>query len=274
MIHYTRFAHGHHLQTGNEAVQVKLLVFSDALLEEVGLALQGDHLHPIEGVGRVEDLAVSQGRQQAICDELDVLGHQVLIHSDQIAGESPADELPLHLDCATDHLVNDVFWELMLQHAVEQARKVRVEALIAGDELVGEGQARHQAALLQPEEGAEAAAEEDALHSGKSHQALSEAALTIHPLHGPQSLLLHSRHGVDGVEKAILLYRVLDVLLNQQRVCLGMDVLHGYLEAIEGPSLWDLHLCREVRCEVLEHDAVGCRKEGQDVLHEVLLTFC
>ena len=40
--------------------------------------LQGDHLHPVEGVGRVEDLAVSQSRQQAICHKLDVLGHQVL----------------------------------------------------------------------------------------------------------------------------------------------------------------------------------------------------
>jgi len=40
---------------------------------------------------------------------------------------------------------------------VEQARKVAVEALVAGDELVGEGQPRHQAPLLQPEDGAEAA---------------------------------------------------------------------------------------------------------------------
>ena len=35
--------------------------------------------HPIEGVGRVEDLAVSQDRQQAIGHELDVLGHQVFV---------------------------------------------------------------------------------------------------------------------------------------------------------------------------------------------------
>ena len=31
------------------------------LLEEVGLALEGDHLHPIKGVAAVEDLAVSKG---------------------------------------------------------------------------------------------------------------------------------------------------------------------------------------------------------------------
>ncbi len=40
---------------------------------------------------------------------------------------------------------------------VEQAAKVGVQALVARDELIAEGQAGHQAALLQPEDGAEAA---------------------------------------------------------------------------------------------------------------------
>ena len=40
---------------------------------------------------------------------------------------------------------------------VEQAGEITVQALVARDKLVGEGQARHQAPLLQPENGAEAA---------------------------------------------------------------------------------------------------------------------
>ena len=39
---------------------------------------------------------------------------------------------------------------------VEQAGKVAVEALVPADELVAEGQAVHEATLLQPENGAEA----------------------------------------------------------------------------------------------------------------------
>ena len=42
---------------------------------------------------------------------------------------------------------------------VKEAGKVAVQALVAGDELVGEGEAVHEAALLEPEDRAEAAPE-------------------------------------------------------------------------------------------------------------------
>lgn len=45
--------------------------------------------------------------------------------------------------------------KLVLEHRVEEAGKVGVETLVAGDELVGEAQAGHQAPLLEPEDGAE-----------------------------------------------------------------------------------------------------------------------
>jgi hypothetical protein len=60
---------------------------------------------------------------------------------------------------------------------VEQAGEVAVQALVAADELIAEAEAGHQAALLQPEDAAEAAAEEDAFHRSEGHQALGEAAL-------------------------------------------------------------------------------------------------
>lgn len=41
-----------------------LLVLAHALLEEVGLALQADDLHPVKGVGRVPLLLAAQGHQQ------------------------------------------------------------------------------------------------------------------------------------------------------------------------------------------------------------------
>ena len=54
-----------------------------------------------------------------------------------------------------------------------------MKALVAGDELVGEGQPGHQATLLQPENSAETSREEDALNARESHQTLSEAPVTV-----------------------------------------------------------------------------------------------
>lgn len=51
----------------------------------------------------------------------------------------------------------------MVEQGVEEAREVAVQALVAGDELVREGEPGHEAALLEPEDGAEGAGEEDAL---------------------------------------------------------------------------------------------------------------
>ena len=51
-----------------------------------------------------------------------------------------------------------------------------------------------------------------------------------------------------------------------------MDVLHHHLEAIEAPGLRNLHLGHETRGEVLEHDAVGGRKERQHIFDEMFLS--
>ena len=50
-----------------------------------------------------------------------------------------------------------------------------------------------------------------------------------------------------------------------------MDVLDRHLEAVERPRLRDLHLIHEARAEVLEHDAVRGREEGEHVRHKVAL---
>mmetsp|Transcript_47386 Transcript_47386/g.146682 ORF Transcript_47386/g.146682 Transcript_47386/m.146682 type:complete len:337 (-) Transcript_47386:146-1156(-) len=253
------------------AHDARLLVLADALLEEVRLALQGDELHPVEGVGGAEELLVAQGREQPVRDELDVARHELAVHADEVAGEGLADEAALHLHGAPEDGVHDVLRKRVPQHAVEEAGKLRVQALVPGDELVGEGEAGHEAALLEPVDGAEGAAEEHALHRRKGHEALCEAALAAHPLNGPARLLPHRRHGLDGVEDLVLLRWVPDILLDKQRVGLRVDVLHGHLEAVEGTGLRQLHLGGELLRQVLVDDAVGGREEGEDVLDEVLL---
>jgi hypothetical protein len=73
------------------------------------------------------------------------------------------------------------------------------------------------------------------------------------------------------VEQAVLLDRILDVGLEQEAVHLGVDVLNGDLEAIEGACLGDLDLLHEASAEVLQNDAVGCGEEGEHVGDEVAL---
>ena len=61
----------------------------------------------------------------------------------------------------------------------QQTGEICVKTFIAGDELVGEGQSRHQAALLQPEDRCERSAEEDAFHGREGDETLSEGRVLI-----------------------------------------------------------------------------------------------
>ena len=54
-----------------------LLVLSHSSLKEVGLSLERNHLHPIEGVLAIPDLGHSEGKQETVSHTLDVLDHQL-----------------------------------------------------------------------------------------------------------------------------------------------------------------------------------------------------
>mmetsp|Transcript_105513 Transcript_105513/g.235500 ORF Transcript_105513/g.235500 Transcript_105513/m.235500 type:complete len:237 (+) Transcript_105513:450-1160(+) len=167
--------------------------------------------------------------------------------------------------------MHHVLRKLVLKHVVNHACELRMQTLIARDKLIGEGQARHEAPLLQPVDGAEGAAEEDALHCGECDDALGEAVIIVHPLHGPFRLLADRWHGVDGIEDGILLNRIPNILLDQERIGLRMDVLHRHLESIKGASLRHLDFCGKARSQILVDDAIRSGEEGQDVLDEVPL---
>ena len=62
--------------------------------------------------------------------------------SDERAGERVADELPLDIHGLGDNLEDSGFVELAEEDVVEEAGDVVVQALIAGDELIGEREAR------------------------------------------------------------------------------------------------------------------------------------
>ena len=71
----------------------------------------------------------------------------------------------------------------------EEAGEVGVEAFVAGDELVGEGEAGHEAAFFEPEDGGEGAGEKDALDGGKGDETLGEGGgFVLDPFDGPVGL--------------------------------------------------------------------------------------
>jgi hypothetical protein len=172
-----------------------LLVVTDTLLEEVGLATKGDILHEVEGVGRLVHLLVAKGDKKTVGDELNVLLHEVGVHAEEGARQGLSKELLLNGDGIGDDVLNDLLVGTTLEVGVEKAGKVGVKTLVTRDKLVGEGQARHETTLLQPENGGKGAAEEDALDGGKSNETLGKRRLLVRdPLKGPLSLSSNARN--------------------------------------------------------------------------------
>lgn len=58
-------------------------VIRRSFLKKVGLSLQRDHVHKVEGVTGIVHLGVSERFQQVISNELDVLTHEPGVHSYQ-----------------------------------------------------------------------------------------------------------------------------------------------------------------------------------------------
>mmetsp|Transcript_740 Transcript_740/g.526 ORF Transcript_740/g.526 Transcript_740/m.526 type:complete len:238 (-) Transcript_740:4-717(-) len=165
--------------------------------------------------------------------------------------------------------MNNILRQLVLEHRVQQAGEVRMETLVSGNQLIRERQSRHQTPFLEPIDGAERPTEQDAFHTSEADQSLSETVGVVHPLHRPSRFGLHRRDLLDRVEQTVLFHRVFDILFDQERVGLTVDVFHRDLKAIESPSFWDLHLTTEARPEILQNNAVRSGKESQHMLHEM-----
>jgi len=172
-----------------------LLVVTNTLLEEVGLAGQRDVVHEVEWVGHVVVLLVAKSHEKSVSDELDVLAHELGVHSKQVDGESLRQELLLDRDSVGDDVLHDLLAGAVVEVGEQQASEVGVQTLITRDQLVGEGETWHQTTLLQPEDGSKGAREEDALHSGEGNKTLSESGLLVlDPFDGPLSLLADARN--------------------------------------------------------------------------------
>jgi hypothetical protein len=208
----------------------------------------------------------------AVCYIFNVFNHEFRIHSNKVTRNGLGDELHFNLHGLLDNCVNLFHRKLIDEFAVEEARKLRVESLVAANQKIGLAESWHQPALLEPEDGAEGRAEMDALHDAKGQNAVSETALHgVHPLHGPRGLLLHTRHIVDSSQQFQFLVLVADERVNHERIGLSMNRLDHILRGVEEARLWDLNLIAEILHQILHNNAVAVGKEGEDVLHKVAL---
>ena len=62
--------------------------------------------------------------------------------------------------------------------------------------------------------------------------------------------------GLNGVEEICALSLLLNVCIDEERVCFGMNVLHHDLETVEASSLWYLNLVRKSLEQVLIDNAI------------------
>ncbi len=73
-----------------------------------------------------------------------VVAHQLGVHAEKGDRQSISEEFLLDGDSLSDNLFDECGRRLVLEMLHEQASKVCVHTLVTGDELIGEGQARHQ----------------------------------------------------------------------------------------------------------------------------------
>lgn len=181
-------------------------------------------------------------------------------HADERDGQRVGEEVLLDRDGLLDDGLDRVRVRPPAEVLEEQAGKVGVQALVARDavravnpstrnrrrrhaQLVGERQAGHEAALLEPKDGRKRAGEEDALDGGKGDEALAKGGLGVgDPGQRPVGLALDGRDcacasasgmmvvtartRLNRVEEVGAALRVADVRIDEEGVDLAVDVLH------------------------------------------------
>jgi hypothetical protein len=139
------------------------------------------------------EFLISQCEQEPVSDKLDVLLHKFGIDSQQGTRKAVGEKPLLDSDSFGDDILDDLLARPFSEVAEEETGKVGVETFVSGDEFVGKGQAGHETAFLEPEDGSEGAREKDSLDSGERNEAFSEGGILIgNPTKSPFSLCFNT----------------------------------------------------------------------------------
>ena len=253
-------------------VNASLGIIRYTLLEEVGLALKRDHVHEVERVGNIVDLLIAKSNEQTVGNELNILAHELGVHADEGDREGITQELLFNDDGLLDDPLHELGVGSPPEMTEQEASEVRVHTLVTTNQLVGEGKTGHESTFLQPEDGSERSREEDTLDGGEGNKTFAEGGTIVGDISkSPVGLPLDTGNGVDSTEEIVTASRILDVCVNEKRVCLRVDVFHHDLKAVEATCLGGLDFVGETLNEVLVDDAVGCGEESENVGDEVLL---
>ena len=111
--------------------------------------------------------------------------------------------------------------------------------------------------FFQPKNSTERTGKEDAFNSSKCSHAFGKAGRGgIAPFKSPLCFLLDARYGLNRPQEVVFLRGVLDVRVDEERVGFALDVLNGYLEAVEASNFRGCDLHRKIAAEVLVDDAI------------------
>lgn len=120
-------------------------------------------------------LRVTQSHQETIGHKLDVLLHELGVHTNQHHGQGIRQELLLDSHSFSDDGVDTLLVGTgVLEEGEEEAGEIGVKTFVAGDQFVGEGEAGHETAFLEPEDGGEGTGEEDSFNGGECDEAFGE----------------------------------------------------------------------------------------------------
>jgi hypothetical protein len=113
--------------------------------------------------------------------------------------------------------------------------KVTVQSLVAADQFIAEiTEARHQTMLFEPEDGTKRSQEEYAFDGSEGNHAFSKTGSSrVAPSERPLRFPLDAWYSLNCLEEVHLLDGVFNVSVDEEAVCLAVDVFDSDLKAIE-----------------------------------------
>ena len=86
------------------SIDYTFCIFTHSFLKELCFALEGNSIHPWEGVGNIVDSRLFQFVKEAISTESNVLAHEGCIHTHEVEQMCFANEAFFDLDGTVDNL--------------------------------------------------------------------------------------------------------------------------------------------------------------------------
>jgi len=169
------------------------LILPYSFFKEVSFSLYRDHIHPLKRIFRVVKLLVTESVDQSICNEFDILFHQITIHPNKLNWQRIRYVFLFDVNSLSYYIIYLLLSELLVNVLVQEASKIRMHSFIPGNKFIWKGQSGHHTSLLQPKDGAKTTRKKYPLNRGIGHQSLWVAVVVIDPFQSPTSFLMDYR---------------------------------------------------------------------------------